>query len=360
MTDNVEFSTIGQIDSRLADLIGQASVPLLEGDDFFRELVNTLPAAIYATDSAGYVIYFNEAAACVWGARPELGKSRWCGSWRLFWPDGRELPHDQCPMAIAVKERRFIRGLEAVVERPDGSRVSLIPYPTPIYGESGAFLGAVNMMVDISDRKRAEDTEKILVRELQHRSNNLLTVVQAIAQQSLSGDFSLPEARRVFEGRLQALARANDRLIKSNWKGANLSEVVHQELNVFTQRAIIDGVSVMIAAQDVQSFSLILHELATNAVKHGALSNGSGTVAVSWVVQHDGKATLLKFKWQERGGPAVVAPTRRGFGTSLLKSTYKHARVDYEIGGLCCEIDLPIGDSDISTTYATAGRKVDQ
>lgn len=353
MTDDVAFGAIGGIDARLADLISRASVPLLEGDDFFCKLVNALPAAIYATDSAGYVIYFNEAAASIWGTRPELGKSRWCGSWRLLWPDGRELPHDQCPMAIAVKEKRFIRGLEAVVERPDGSRISLIPYPTPIYGESGAFLGAVNLMVDISDRKRAEETEKILVRELQHRSNNLLTVVQAIAQQSLSGDFSLAEAKQVFEGRLQALARANDRLIKSSWRGADLSEVVHQELDVFTQRAIIDGVNVVIAPQDVQSFSLILHELATNAVKHGALSNGKGTITVSWMIQHDGKGSLVRFKWQERGGPAVVSPTRRGFGTSLLKSTYKHARVDYEIEGLSCEIDLPLGDSDINTSYAT-------
>jgi PAS domain S-box-containing protein len=157
MTDDTSFASIDGKDSPLAGLIGRFQGQPLEADDFFRHFVNALPAAIYATDPDGYVTYFNEACAAIWGCRPELGKAKWCGSWRLFWPDGRELPHDQCPMAVAVKERRVIRGLEAVVERPDGSRVWLIPNPTPIYDDSGTFLGALNLLVDISDRKRVEE-----------------------------------------------------------------------------------------------------------------------------------------------------------------------------------------------------------
>jgi PAS domain S-box-containing protein len=128
----------------------------LAASDFFRKVLDALPVAIYATDARGRITYFNEAAAALWGNRPELGRSEWCGSWRLYWPDGTFLPHSECPMATAVKEKRPIRGMEAVAERPDGSRVPVVPFPTPIYGEADELIGAVNMVLDISDRKRAD------------------------------------------------------------------------------------------------------------------------------------------------------------------------------------------------------------
>jgi len=126
-------------------------------DAHFRKILDELPAAIYTTDAAGRITYFNEAAAELWGVRPQIGKSEWCGSWKLFWPNGDSLPHGECPMALAIKERRPIRGAEAVAERPDGVRVPFIPYPTPLFDSSGLLIGAVNMLVDITDRKRAEE-----------------------------------------------------------------------------------------------------------------------------------------------------------------------------------------------------------
>jgi PAS domain S-box-containing protein len=108
------------------------------------------------TDAEGRLTFYNEAAAELWGCRPELGESKFCGSWKLYWPDGASLPHDECPMAMALHQRRPIRGMEAVAERPDGTRVPFIPYPTPLFDESGRLTGAVNMLVDITERKRAE------------------------------------------------------------------------------------------------------------------------------------------------------------------------------------------------------------
>jgi PAS domain S-box-containing protein len=108
------------------------------------------------TDAEGRLTFYNEAAAALWGCRPELGDTKFCGSWKLYWPDGTRLPHDQCPMAMALHQRRPIRGMEAVAERPDGTRIPFIPYPTPLFDESGRLIGAVNMLVDISERKRAE------------------------------------------------------------------------------------------------------------------------------------------------------------------------------------------------------------
>jgi PAS domain S-box-containing protein len=126
-------------------------------DRVWRDLVNALPAAVYITDATGRIIFSNEAAVTLWGCHPELGKNKFCGSWKLYWPDGTPLPHDQCPMALALKEKRPIRGMEAIAERPDGTRVHFIPYPTPLFDTSGNLIGAVNMLVDITERKRAEE-----------------------------------------------------------------------------------------------------------------------------------------------------------------------------------------------------------
>jgi PAS domain S-box-containing protein len=121
-----------------------------------RELLEALPAAIYTTDAAGRITFYNQAAAELAGRRPELGDDQWCISWRLFWPDGTPMRLDECPMAIALKEDRAVRGAEIIVERPDGIRVPILPYPTPLHDASGRLVGGVNMLVDISDRKKAE------------------------------------------------------------------------------------------------------------------------------------------------------------------------------------------------------------
>jgi PAS domain S-box-containing protein len=122
-------------------------------DGLARVAIEALPAAVYMTDAEGRITFYNEAAAVLWGCRPELGENMFCGSWKLYWPDGTPLPHEECPMAMALRQRRPIRGMEAIAERPDGTRVPFIPYPTPLFDALGRLTGAVNMLVDISDRK---------------------------------------------------------------------------------------------------------------------------------------------------------------------------------------------------------------
>jgi PAS domain S-box-containing protein len=119
------------------------------------DLLKALPVAVYTTDAAGLITFYNQAAAELWGCHPELGKSAFCGSWKLYRPDGRPLAHDECPMAISLREQRAVRNSEAIAERPDGSRVPFIPYPTPLYDRSGHFVGAMNVLIDISDHKRS-------------------------------------------------------------------------------------------------------------------------------------------------------------------------------------------------------------
>jgi PAS domain S-box-containing protein len=117
-------------------------------------LLEALPVAVYTTDPEGRITFYNDAAAELWGHRPQVG-SYWCGSWRLYWPDGRPLPHGECPMAMALKEGRPVRGVEAIAERPDGSRVRLLSFPTPLRDETGKLVGAINLLMDVSEQHEA-------------------------------------------------------------------------------------------------------------------------------------------------------------------------------------------------------------
>jgi PAS domain S-box-containing protein len=130
-----------------------------------RELLESLGVAVYTTDPDGRITFYNEAAADFWGRRPELGEL-WCGSWRLLWPDGRPMAHGECPMAIALKEGREVRGWEAIAERPDGTRVSFTPYPTLLRDGTGKVIGAVNVLVDVTPRRQAEDALRASAGEL--------------------------------------------------------------------------------------------------------------------------------------------------------------------------------------------------
>ncbi|HJT19680.1 MAG TPA: PAS domain S-box protein [Nitrospira sp.] len=122
----------------------------------YRNLIQTLPAAIYTCDTEGRILLYNRAAAALWGREPAVGKDLWCGSWKIYRPDGGPLPLDQCPMAITLRERRAVRNEEIVIERPDGTRRRVLPHPEPILSPAGEFLGAVNMLVDVTESKETE------------------------------------------------------------------------------------------------------------------------------------------------------------------------------------------------------------
>jgi PAS domain S-box-containing protein len=142
---------------KMARMRRDAEAALREGEARFREMIDALPAAIYTTDAEGRLTHFNPAAVEFSGRVPELGTDEWCVTWKLYYPDGTPMPHDQCPMAIALKENRTVRGAEAIAERPDGTRVWFMPYPTPLRDAKGNIVGGVNMLVDITERKRAEE-----------------------------------------------------------------------------------------------------------------------------------------------------------------------------------------------------------
>jgi two-component sensor histidine kinase len=252
-------------------------------------------------------------------------------------------------------------GVRAVISTPltsgDGGLLGMIsvhfmaPH-RPAERELGLMDLLARQTADYLERKRAEEVEQYLVREVQHRSNNLLAVIQAIAHRSLSGEYSLADAKAAFEARLQALARANRQLIRSSWSGVDLTDLARLELEPFGDRSTIRGINIILDAQHAQNFTLALHELATNATKYGALSNERGKVMASWTVTSENQNNRLHFKWQETEGPPVAEPTRQGFGSSLIKGMFSNVRFDYAPEGLTCEIDLllqPSAPSAINT-----------
>src|SRR4051812_36089215 len=129
----------------------QARASLHRAEQRFRRRLNAFPAAVYTTDADGLITFYNDAAVSFAGRRAQLGTDQWYVTWRLYSPDGTPLPHDECPMAIALKENRPIRGVQAIAERPDGSRVRFVPHPTPLRDASGAVVGAVNMLLDVGE-----------------------------------------------------------------------------------------------------------------------------------------------------------------------------------------------------------------
>jgi PAS domain S-box-containing protein len=139
------------------NMLERALSAVLANDQALRETLDELPAAIYVTDPEGVITYFNSACLDFTGRRPEVGADRWCVTWRLYTNAGEFLPHDECPMAVAINTRRPIRGVTAVAERPDGTRVTFRPYPTPIFDTDGRFAGAVNLLEDLTDEVRADD-----------------------------------------------------------------------------------------------------------------------------------------------------------------------------------------------------------
>jgi PAS domain S-box-containing protein len=165
---------INNLAGRLSS-IGQAVLAFGQGDARFREVIDALPAAIYTTDKAGRITFYNEAAEAMWGRSPTLGDDQWCGFWKLYWPDGTPLPHDECPMAVALKTGRAVRGVEAVAVRPDGTRVPFAPYPTPIFDGSGELAGAVNMLVDLTERKQSEENAQRLASIVQSSDDAIIS-----------------------------------------------------------------------------------------------------------------------------------------------------------------------------------------
>jgi PAS domain S-box-containing protein len=434
------------------------------------DVLEALPFAAYTTDYQGRITGFNEPAAVLWGRKPHLGEEYWCGSHKLYWSDGRPMPHDECPLATALKTGMAERGVEAILERPDGSRVHFTPCPTAFKDRNGRITGGINILVDITDRinadrtnghlgaivessddaiisknlsgiilswnkgaerlfgytadeavgqhisllipadrlneepgiierirrgeridhyetlrrrkdgslveisltvspvknarglvvgaskiardnserKRAEQARDLLLHEIKHRVKNTLGTVQAIAAQTFRE--GPRQERDAFTGRLRALSNAHDLLTQQDIDQVSVRNMVQRALAPFqenrTARFHVSGTDVILSANQALLLAMAIHELATNAVKYGALSNATGTVTLGWDVQGAGDRQKLAMEWRESGGPPVGGPERKGFGSTLIERALQqeqgHSCFQFHPEGVVCSLEIKL------------------
>ena len=216
---------------------------------------------------------------------------------------------------------------------------------------------------------RHEDRQLLLFRELQHRSQNLFAVIEAIASRTLIEGQTIANAKEVFAGRLNALARTHSMLANNAFLGAPLKEIVAQELTSFSDQVTVTGCDIAVNTRAAESFALIIHELATNAVKYGALSTRQGRVAIQCSIDGANGSGQLRFEWRESGGPPVSPPARKGFGSTILFEVAKQFSQDvqakfspegftYQLRSLLAGIEAPRAESPASLAAATQERAV--
>lgn len=242
-------------------------------------------------------------------------------------------------------EKRFIR--------KDGRISWLSVRSSSVHADDGQLLYVVRVVQDITERKAAERRQKLLIDELNHRVKNTLATVQSLATQSARGAPTPAAFREGFEGRLIALSKAHDQLTEHHWESADLRELLSGSLAPYAgagpERVVLRGEDIVLRPRVVLTLAMVFHELVTNAAKYGALSSPGGRIEIRWQpgpLQDGGQRLLID--WSEQGGPLVVEPARRGFGSKLIEGSIaaEHggsARLDFAPSGLCCAIVIPLG-----------------
>jgi two-component sensor histidine kinase len=223
---------------------------------------------------------------------------------------------------------------------------------TPGYSSGGKFIGLIGVITDVTNRDRAEARHNLLMAELGHRVKNIFAVVLSIAHRTLRSASSLDDARQEFEGRLISLARAQNVLISKGSDCASLNKLVAEGFaahGIDRKRGSASGPDVMLPPAHALSLALVLHELCTNALKYGALSNDRGAIYLAWTVS----AEKLQIIWAERGGPPVAASSHRGFGSILIERALSDVDAEfsgeYESGGLVCRIAMTVAPEKMET-----------
>jgi PAS domain S-box-containing protein len=323
----------------------RAENALRESEARFRHMADSAPALIWMTDERGRVTFANLHFDHVFG-RPNRAMH---GEGWMEVVEPSDLDAFRAVMREAFATRSHFKAEVQAIDR-DGKPRWLRCEGVPRMSDSQAFLGYTGCAVDITDVKRAEEHQLLLIHELNHRVKNTLATVQSVASQTLRNATTLDGARQAFESRLLALSRAHDILTRENWDGANLQEVVAQALEPYREhgpgRLEQFGPEVRLQPRTALAVAMALQELATNAVKYGALSGPAGKVCVEWEVR-DEQLPRLHLKWVERDGPEVHSPSRRGFGSRLIERSLAQelegeVKMEFRPTGVICTIDAPL------------------
>jgi PAS domain S-box-containing protein len=302
-------------------------------------IVESSDDAIVSKDLDGVIKSWNSGAERIFGyaAQEVIGNSI-----TMLIPPGRENEEPEILERIRRGER--IEHYETVRQRKHGSLISVSLTVSPVKNAQGKIIGASKVARDITERKLSEAQITMLAREAEHRAKNVLATVQATVHLSQS---DTPEGlKHAIEGRIQALANVHRLFVESRWAGAEIQNLVKEELAAYSQdketRVQIDGPNLLLETNAAQAIAVTLHELATNAAKYGALSVSDGHVQVEWSREPNGRLVL---RWTENGGPPVKPPTSKGFGTRAIEGMIRRqlkgeVRFDWRAAGLACEISI--------------------
>lgn len=244
------------------------------------------------------------------------------------------------------------RDLEICYRRKDGSDFWAAVLVSPVRDEGGAVVQHFISFVDLTKHKQKQAQSTMLIDELNHRVKNTLSTVQSIVSQALRMPSDAEAIRESIESRIFALSRSHDLLTHENWEGAGLRDLLETALEPFgvangrAERFVIEGDNLRISPKATLALSIAFHELATNAVKYGALSNEAGSIWVTWTTERRQERDRLVLVWRERNGPPVKTPTRRGFGSQVIERGLAHelegtVHLAYRADGVVCTIDIP-------------------
>ena len=289
---------------------------ITRAEEFCRAIADNSPAMLWMGDQNGKCVFLNKAQREFWGVDPDdLSMFDWSST---VHPDDVEILAKPFGQAMAGQTAFSV---EARYRRADGQFRILRTQARPRFDDDGVFLGMTGLNSDVSDRRHAEERTRMLMGELNHRTKNSLSVVQAVARQTLKST-SADEFQTVFSDRLMSLAASNDLLLANDWSGVDVLDLVNAQLahlsDVIGKRLIVSGPKLRINANAAQTLGMALHELSTNSLKHGALFTANGRVDLTWKTGGEGDATRFEITWIESGLSDVKAPTRKGFGHAVI------------------------------------------
>ncbi len=331
----------------------KAAEELGESEERFRLMSENAPVMIWMSDPNGGCLHLNRMQREFWNVEEDALINF---DWRsCMHPE--DMPEITRCVSEALANKTSI-SLEGRYRNAQGIYRTLLTNARPRLSPNGELLGMIGVNVDITERKEAEEIQRLLMNELNHRVKNTLAIVQSIANQTVLSAGSPGQFKTSFNGRLQALGAAHTLLTQNSWQGAEIQALVSGQVLCMgedAKRISYSGPSVTLEAQVALHLALVLHELGTNACKYGALSVASGNLSLRWSVQ-DGEDRVLLLHWQEFGSPKVTAPETQGFGSVLIQQSLSshggEVIVDYTANGLSCAIKLPLSNGTTSRSGA--------
>jgi PAS domain S-box-containing protein len=315
---------------------------------FQAHLLDAVDEAVIATDMAGNVVYWNRFAETLYGWTAEEAMGRHVLDLKVA-PEGKEEAAD---LLRHLQAGQSWSG-EIVLTHRDGRKFPVQVTDSPVYDQAGRLIAIVGISSDVTQRRKAEEHQRLLINELNHRVKNTLATVQSIASQTLRNAPGLDTAQTDIEARLIALSRAHDVLTRENWERVRLRDIVDQAVEPYSNqredRLHIEGPEIRLPPRVALALAMALQELATNAVKYGALSNETGEIRITWSVSLVSSPPHVRMIWEEKGGPTVAPPKRRGFGSRLIERSLAsdlggRVNIEFAASGVVCTLEAPFDD----------------